>query len=229
MGILARFITVIQASLNALITKAENPAQILEQTILDMEGAYRKAKDQVAHAIADEKRMQQTLAKEHAEVKQWQERAVLAVEKGDDALAREALARKHEHARIAAALGSELEAQSANVAALKEALQELQQKIAEIKRQKTVLVSKQRRAEAQDQIHKTLEGVTQAGALETVKRMEERIEHLAALSDARKELAQQSRGDALERRFKELGTGSPTVETELIEMKKRLQLELKRR
>jgi phage shock protein A len=229
MGILSRFITVIQANLNALVTKAENPAQILEQTIADMEGAYRKAKDQVAHAIADEKRMEKTLAKEEAEVKKWQERAVLAVEKEDDALAREALQRKNDHARSAVQLGVELEAQATNVVALREALRELQQKIAEIKRQKTVLVSKQRRAEAQNQIHKTLEGIHGAGALETVQRMEEKIEHMVAVSDARKELAREFRGDQLERRFKELGAGSPNVESDLIAMKKRLQLEHKRR
>lgn len=229
MGILSRFITVIQANLNALVTKAENPAKILEQTIVDLEGAYRKAKDQVAHAIADEKQMEKNLAKEEAEVKKWQERAVLAVEKDDDALAREALQRKNEHARSAIQLRVELDAQSGNVASLKEALRELQTKIAEIKRQRTVLVSKQRRAEAQNQIHKTLEGIHGAGALETVQRMEEKIEHMAAVSDARKELAREFRGDQLERRFKELGAGSPNVETELIDMKKRMLLEHKRR
>jgi phage shock protein A len=229
MGILSRFITVIQANLNALVTKAENPAKILEQTIADLEGAYRKAKDQVAHAMADEKSMEKALAKAEAEVKKWQERAVLAVEKEDDALAREALQRKNEHARNAIQLRVELDAQTANVASLKEALRDLQQKIAEIKRQKSVLVSKQRRAEAQNQIHKTLEGIHGAGALETVQRMEDKIEHMAAVSDARKELAREFRGDRLEQRFKELGAGSPNVETELIAMKKRLLLEDKRR
>ena len=229
MGILSRFITVIQANLNALVAKAENPAKILEQTIVDMEGAYRKAKDQVAHAIADEKRMHKTLAQEQGEVKKWQERAVLAVEKGDDSLAREALQRKNDHARIAIQLGVELEAQVSNVVSLKEALKDLQHKIAEIKRQKTVLVSKQRRSEAQDQIHRTLEGIHDAGALETVQRMEDKIERMTAVADARRDLATEFRGDQLERRFKELGAGTPNVDAELLEMKQRLLLEHKRR
>ncbi len=229
MGILSRFITVIQANLNALVSKAENPAKILEQTIVDMEGAYRKAKDQVAHAMADEQKMRKAVAKEQAEVKKWQDRAVLAVEKGNDDLARQALARKNEHARQAILLESERESQENNVASLKGALKDLQRQIAEIKRQKGVLVAKQRRAEAQDQIHKTLEGIHGAGALETVQRMEEKIEHMAAVSDARKELTREFRGDQLERRFKELGAGSPNVDSELIEMKQRLQIEHKRK
>jgi phage shock protein A len=228
MGILSRFITVIQANLNALVSKTENPAKILEQTIVDLESAYRKAKDQVAHALADQKRMEKAVATVQAEVKRWQDRAVLAVEKGDDGLAREALNRKNEHARSAIQLTAELEAQTANVASLKEALVDLQQKIVDIKRQKGVLIAKQRRAEAQDQIYKTLDGIHNAGALETVKRMEEKIEHMASVSDARKELASEFRGDQLERRFKELGAGSPNVDAELIEMKQRLLLEHKR-
>jgi phage shock protein A len=229
MGILSRFITVIQANLNALVSKAENPTKILEQTIADLEGAYRKAKDQVAHAMADQKRMEKAVAVAQAEVKRWQDRAVLAVEKGDDGLAREALNRKNEHARTAIQLGAELEAQTANVASLKDALKDLQEKIVDIKRQRGVLVAKQRRAEAQDQIHKTLDGIHNAGALETVQRMEEKIEHMVAVSDSRKELAAEFRGDALERRFKELGAGTPNVDAELGEMKQRLLLEHKRR
>jgi phage shock protein A len=228
MGILSRFITVIQANLNALVSKAENPAKILEQTIVDLESAYRKAKDQVAHAMADEKRMEKAVAAAQAEVKRWQDRAVLAVEKGDDGLAREALNRKNEHARNAIQLSAELDAQTANVASLKDALKDLQQKIADIKRQKGVLIAKQRRAEAQDQIYKTLDGIHSAGALETVQRMEEKIEHMAAVSDARRDLASEFRGDQLERRFKELGAGTPNVDAELVEMKQRLLLEHKR-
>jgi len=228
MGILSRFITVIQANLNALVSRAEHPAKILEQTIADMEAAYRKAKDQVAHAMADEKRLDQAVAKEQEQVKHWQGRAVLAVERGADDLAREALQRKNEHARTAIQLGSELEAQAANVASLKEGLLDLQQKIADIKRQKTVLIAKQRRAEAQDQIYKTLDGIHNAGALETVQRMEDKIEHMAALAGARRDLAGELRGDQLERRFKELGAGTPNVDAELVEMKQRLLLENKR-
>jgi phage shock protein A len=229
MGILSRFITVIQANLNALVSRTENPAKILEQTIVDLEAAYRKAKDQVAHAMADQKRMEQAVAKEQAEVKRWQDRAVLAVEKENDALAREALNRKNEHARTAIQLTAELEAQTANVVSLKDALKELQQKIADIKRQKGVLIAKQRRAEAQDQIYKTVEGIQGAGALETVQRMEDKIEHMTALADSRRDLAAEFRGDQLERRFKELGAGTPNVDAELVEMKQRLLLEHKGR
>ena len=91
MGLFSRFMMVLRSNLNALLGRVEDPTKILEQTLLDMENAYRRAKDQVAHSIADQKRLEKSLAEQQSEAKRWQDRAVLAVEKGDDALAKEAL------------------------------------------------------------------------------------------------------------------------------------------
>ena len=67
MGILSRFITVVRANLNTLLDRAEDPTKMLEQTLRDMEGAYRKAKDQVAHSVADEKRLEKSLLDQQAQ------------------------------------------------------------------------------------------------------------------------------------------------------------------
>ena len=50
MGIMSRFATVIRSNMNAMLNRAEDPTKILEQTILDMDTAYAKAKDQVARS-----------------------------------------------------------------------------------------------------------------------------------------------------------------------------------
>ncbi|NIP74313.1 MAG: PspA/IM30 family protein, partial [Gammaproteobacteria bacterium] len=76
--------------------------------------------------------------------------------------------------------------------------------IAEIRRKKNLLVSKQRRAEAQDQIYQTIEGVQSMGAVDTIERMENKIEEMSALADARHELSNEFSGDQLEQRFAEL-------------------------
>lgn len=227
MGILSRFVNVVRANLNALLNRAEDPSKMLDQTLMDLDAAYRKAKEQVAHAVADQKRLEKQLMDQQAEVKQWEERAALAVQKGDDDLAREALRRKNEHARLAAQFQGELEAHEGNVERLKESLRELENKIGEIRRRKNLLVSKQRRAEAQDQIARTMEGIGNVGALDTIERMENKIEDMAALADARQELGREYAGDDLERRFQELGGSGEDTEAELLALKQRLQLEHK--
>jgi phage shock protein A len=224
MGIVSRFISVVRANLNALLNRAEDPTKMLEQTLIDMEAAYRKAKDQVARSVADQKRLEKSLADQNKEVGRWNGRAVQAVEKGDDDLAKEALRRKGEHARIAAQFDHELGAHAVNVDNLKSGLRDLERKISEIKRKKNLLVSKQKRATAQDQIYKTIEGIQDAGALDTIQRMEDKIEEMAHLADARMELSDEFQGDALEKKFQELGPGED-VETELLELKQQLQLE----
>ncbi len=227
MGIVSRFATVVRANLNALLNRAEDPTKMLEQTLLDMEGAFSKAKDQVARSAADEKRLQKSLADQQKESSKWNERAVLAVEKGDDELAKEALRRKGEHARMAAQFEHELAAHSQNVENLKENLHELRGKIEEIKRKKNLLVSKQKRAVAQDQIYKTLEGIRDTGAVDTISRMEEKIEEMSNLADARMELSDEFQGDPLDKKFQELGPGED-VDAELLELKQQLKLEDKK-
>jgi phage shock protein A len=228
MGIFSRFILVIRSNLTALLGMAEDPSKILEQTLLDMEKAYRRAKDQVAHSIADQKRMEKSLADQQAEAKRWQDRAVLAVEKGDDSLAKEALRKKNEHARFAAQLQEQLAAHEANVASLKDGLRELEGNIEELKRKRTMLASRQRQAEAQDQIYKSIEGIRGAGALDTVKRMEEKVDQMVAISDARRELSSELKAGNIEQQFRALEGPGADVDRELIELKQRLQIEHKR-
>ncbi|MFQ5749958.1 MAG: PspA/IM30 family protein, partial [Planctomycetota bacterium] len=154
----------------------------------------------------------------------WSERAMMAVEKGDDDLAKEALRRKSEHTRISAQFENELAAHTQNVDNLKSGLHELEAKIAEIRRKKNLLVSKQKRAEAQDQIYKTIEGIQDTGAIDTIHRLEEKIEEMTSLADARLELSGEFQGDPLEKKFEDLGPGED-VESELLQLKQQLKLE----
>ena len=226
MGMLSRFINVIRSNINAMLNKAEDPTKMLEQTLLDMEGAARKAKEQVARALADQKRLEKSLHDERALVEKYQKGAVAAVEKGDDNLAREALTRKNEHARIAAQYEGELEQHRGNVEKLKDSLRELDDKIAEIRRKKNLLISKQKRAEAQDQIYSTLQGLDSSGALGTIERMENKIEEMSALADARQDLHEEMSGEDLDARLAKLGGGGD-VDQELLALKEQAKLENK--
>ena len=224
MGILSRFVTVVRANLNALLNRAEDPAKMLDQGLIDMEAAYAKAKDHVARSMADEKRLQKQLMDQQAELKRWEERALKAVQAGDDDLAREALRRKNEHARMAGQFQHEREAHAANVERLKESLHELENKIGEVRRKKNLLVSKQRRAEAQEEINRTIDGIGATGAQDTIARMEAKIEEMTALADARHELGQEFSGDRLEQRFQQLDAQGEDVDAELLALKQRLQI-----
>src|SRR6266516_2808128 len=99
MGIFDRLSTLIRSNINDLISRAENPEKMLNQLIVDMRTQLAKAKQQVAAAIADEKRLAAQVDQERKAAEDWERRAVLAVQEGRDDLAKQALLRHNEDAR----------------------------------------------------------------------------------------------------------------------------------
>ncbi|HEX4634468.1 MAG TPA: PspA/IM30 family protein, partial [Gemmatimonadales bacterium] len=101
MGIFDRLSTLIRSNINDLISRAENPEKMLNQLIVDMRSQLAKAKQQVASAIADEKKLSAQAEQEKKMAEDWERRAVLAVQEGRDDLAKQALLRHNEHVQNA--------------------------------------------------------------------------------------------------------------------------------
>jgi len=97
MGILDRLSQLLRSNINDLISKAEDPEKMLNQILVDMRGQLVKAKQQVAAAIADEKRLRDQADMEFKQSADWEAKAMLAVKEGRDDLAKQALLRQSEH------------------------------------------------------------------------------------------------------------------------------------
>ena len=89
MGIFSRLGTLIKSNLNDLIARAEDPEKMLNQVVLEMKNQLVEAKKQVAVAIGDEKRLKKQWDEQTAQGKEWERKAMLAVQAGDDELAKE--------------------------------------------------------------------------------------------------------------------------------------------
>ena len=101
----------------------------------------------------------------------------------------------------------------------------MEDRIDEIKRKKGILLAKQKQAEAQEKIFQTMEGLgDNSGALETIERMEEKVENMEARAEAYQEISSRSDKDSLESKFEELGHDSTDMDSELLELKKRAAL-----
>jgi phage shock protein A len=225
MGIMDRVATVIRSNLNYLINKAEDPEKMLDQILIQMRQQLVEAKREVAVAIADEKRLSAQLEAELEQVREWERRATMAVQKGEDDLAREALRRKADHEQIAIGYKKQWDAQKASTENLKNALRALSQKIEEAGRKKNLLVARQKRAEAQKHIHEVMTGLTDTSAFESFDRMSTKVEQIEAQADAAVEISQELSGDTMEQRFRALES-STDVEQELHALKARVQKEL---
>ncbi|HHP7245886.1 MAG TPA: PspA/IM30 family protein, partial [Elainellaceae cyanobacterium] len=139
MGLFDRVSRVVRSNLNAMVGAAEDPEKILDQAIIDMQEDLVQMRQAVARAIASQKRTQQQLNQSQSEASKWHQRAQLALQKGDEELARQALSRKKTQAETAASLQTQFDQQSTSVETLKRNLIALEGKISEAKTKKDML------------------------------------------------------------------------------------------
>ena len=214
MGLFDRLSRVVRANLNDMVSKAEDPEKVLEQAIIDMQEDLVQLRQAVARAIAAQKRTEQQYNKNQAEANNWQKRAQLALTKGDENLAREALMRKKTNADTAATLKQQLDQQTTQVDTLKRNLIALESKISEAKTKKDMLKARAKAAKANEQLQSTIGSLGTGSAMAAFDRMEEKVMELEASSEAAGELG----GVGLEQQFAQLEAGSG-VDDELEAMK----------
>src|ERR687883_931053 len=204
MGIFDRLSTMLRSNINDLISRAENPEKMLNQLIVDMKTQLAKAKQQVASAIADERKLQGDAEAMKKQADDWERRAMMAVQEGRDDLAKQALARYNEQLQSAQQLHETWVRHKAETDQLKLSLRQLNDKIEEAKRKKNILVARSKRAEAQQRIQETMSGLADKSAFESFERMAEKIEATERKALAAAELNEEVSGDLLARQFEAL-------------------------
>lgn len=217
MGLIDRILRVIRANLNALIGQAEDPEKILEQTVMDMQEDLVQLRQAVAQAIATQKRTERQAHQAQSTSEEWYRRAQLALQQGNEVLAREALARKKSYQDTATAMFAQIEQQSTVVARLKKDMQALESKIAEAKTKKDMYIARARSAQATQRLNEMLGGIDTRNSLGAFERMEEKVLQLEAQSEAIAELGT----DDLQKQFAAL-EASDDVDAELAAMKAQL-------
>jgi len=222
MGIFQKLSALLRSNINDAIARAENPEKMLNQVLIDMREQLGRAKQEVAVAIADERKLKAQMEEEQKHASDWEHRAVLAVREGRDDLARQALLRQQEHAERAFALDEQWQKLAGETERLKDSLRQLNDRIEEAKRKKNLLVAKQKRAQAQKRIHETMAGLSDRSAFETFDRMAEKIEEVERRAIAASEVSESLSGDTLEREFAQLKPSSEAVDFKLLQLKERM-------
>ncbi len=184
MSLFERLSRVTRANLNDIVSKAEDPEKILELAVIDMQEDLVQLRQAVAGAIATQKRTEQQYNKNQAEAKNWQHRSQLALQKGDEELAREALLRKESSSETAATLKAQLEQQAVQVDTFKRNLIALESKISEAKTKKDVLKARTAAAKANEQLQSNIGRLGVSSAMEAFERMEEKAKEIERRSQA---------------------------------------------
>ncbi|KAK9834100.1 hypothetical protein WJX84_001981 [Apatococcus fuscideae] len=170
-----------------------------------------------AQVLASQKQMQAKYDQAKEAGDQWYRRAQMAVEKGQDELAREALTRKKAYEDNARSMKAQLDAQTKASDQLKANMTMLDQKLGEAKGKKDTLKARAKSAQTSKQIQDMVQGLNTSNAMAAFDRMEEKVMALEAESEATLQLAD---GDQLESKFRQMEGGD--VDEELNKMKRSL-------
>lgn len=219
MGLFDRIGRVVKANLNDMVSKAEDPEKMLEQSIMDMQEDLVQLRQGVAQAIAAQKRTEQQYNQNQNEATKWERNARLALEKGDENLARQALERKKTYAETANSLKAQLDSQVGQIDTLKRSLIGLESKISEAKTKKDMLKARISAAKAQEQLQSTVGRMGNNSAMAAFERMEEKV----LMQEARAQSTAELVGNDLESQFAALGAGSD-VDDELAALKAQMSL-----
>jgi phage shock protein A len=218
-GILDRVSMLVRSNVNDLLDRAENPEKTLDQVIRDMASAINQAKGQVAETIAQKNLLEEDLNEDRKLAEEWRRKAELAVRRGADDLAREALRRHKDYLANAQVYETQLASQQEVVDKLKGQLTALQSKYEDIVRNRQVLISRHRTAQATQKVMKTAAAMSGMDPTSELSRMEEKIR----MEEARAKAAGEIEDTSIEGRFRELEAGDDSeIEDELAALKEKV-------
>jgi phage shock protein A len=224
MGIFSRLNRVIKSNLNALVDQAEDPDKLIGQTVSDMKSALSRARKELIEAMGSAKRLEKKERELAEEAVEWERKAVLALERDDEDLAREALRRKARTLKEAQSVRGRAAEQATAADAMKAQLARIEEKLDDLKARQKTLAAQVRQARTQPMSPGSAAGDRLGGgAFSDLERMADQIDQLDAEVEAH-HLLEDPRRAELDARFKALESeeGEDHIEDELAALKAKL-------
>ena len=175
---------VIGSYANSLVSAAEDPEKILDQTVIEMQEDLVKMRQASAQVIASQKQLENKYKQAQATADDWYRRAELAMSKGDEELAREALSRKKSYQENADSMKANLAEQEKAVEKLISNTRFLESKMAEAKSKKDTLKARAASAKTNKAVQDLVSGVSTSSALSAFEKMEEKVMGMEAEAEA---------------------------------------------
>jgi phage shock protein A len=183
MGIFTRFRDIVSANINAMLDKAEDPEKLIKLMIREMEDTLVEIKASCAGVMANSKKVQRQLDEVRSREGYWKERAELAVNKGRDDLAREALAEKRRYIDRADALEKELTECDGLVEQYQDDIRQLEEKLGAAREKQRILVQRHIRANRKKRAQQEIRRMDSSEAIIKFEELENRIERMEAEAD----------------------------------------------
>lgn len=184
MGMFTRMSDIVQANINAILDKAEDPAKVIKLIIQEMEETLVELRSVAAANIADKKQVQRKADKLQKQINAWQAKATLAIEKDREDLARAALVEKHECQQNLSALSEEQDVVEESLSKLQADMGKLQDKLVEARAKQKSFVVRERSVAVRLTIKNKVHSVKVDDAIIRFEQYERRIDDLESQVDA---------------------------------------------
>jgi phage shock protein A len=178
MGIFTRFRDIISSNINAMLDKAENPEKLIKLMIQEMEDTLVELKSSCAGVIAQARRIRREIEDAADRQRSWEERASLAVRKGRDDLAREALAEKRAYEKKEQTLEQESADLDLLVEEYQEDIRQLEKKLDSAKEKQRLLVERHIHAVHKRRAQEDIRRMDNSDAIMRFENLENRINRM---------------------------------------------------
>lgn len=223
-SILGRITQLAKANINALLDRAEDPQRMLDQLIRDYTNSIADAESAVAQTIGNLRLAEKDHAEDVAAAEDWGRKAQAASTKADqlraagdtagadkwDNLAKVAIGKQIQFEGEAKESAPMIASQTEVVEKLKAGLNQMKEKLSDLKVRRDQLVARQKSAQAQAQVTDAISSINVLDPTSELSRFEDKVRRQEAMAQGKTELAASS----LDAQFAELETDASQIEVE---------------
>lgn len=201
MGVFSRISNIFRAKVNNVIDNMENPIELLDQKIRDMEESLNTAKLSSAQILGNVHEIEKKMENAQKESKDFDDKVRLALSKGNEELAKKALEKKLEADKNYNNLKASYEDARAKAEAVKAKLKDLEEEIEKTRRYRDEAAARFNNAEATGKVNEILANVDTKNNKINLDDIERKIQKKEAYAEGLGELKTDT---SLEDEFKKL-------------------------
>jgi phage shock protein A len=221
MGLFTRFTDIVNANLNSMLDKAEQPEKMIRLIIQEMEETLVEVRATAAKNIAEKKTHTRRVKSAKASMEHWQNKAELAITKDREDLAKLALTQKHKYQNELDLLEQESEKLNEFLAKVQDDAARLQDKLSEARRRQDAFTLRKESAQVRLKVREQAAIYNIEEAMSKFERYQQKIDRVEAQVEAYDMMEASGEGQSLNAQFADLEKDE-NIEQELANIKKKL-------